>query len=99
MAETETKKKTAKAKENRWRKFMNEYVNVFVPVIPGGSNEPLLIILNGRAYPYERGKNHRMKRCVANIYRKSIEAQQIQYMHIAELEQKAQAAIASPAGA
>ena len=37
MAETETKKKTAKAKENRWRKFMNEYVSVFVPVIPGGS--------------------------------------------------------------
>lgn len=96
MAET-TKKKTQKAaKKSHWDEYMNQYVNVFVPMNDSGSNEPLLIIHNGRAYPFERGKSHRMKRYLARIYENAMAAKQIQYMRVYELQEQTRAALANP---
>ena len=95
MAET-TKKKTRKAKKSYWDEYMNQYVNVFVPMNDSGSNEPLLIIHNGKAYPFERGKTHRMKRYLARIYENAMAAKQVQYMRVYELQEQTRAALANP---
>ena len=97
MAETATKKKTGKkAKKSPWYEYMNEFVSVFVPMNDSGSNEPLLLILNGKAYPFERGKTHRMKRYLAKIYEDAMAARQIQYMRVYELQEQTRAALANP---
>ncbi len=97
MAETTAKKKTGKkAKKSPWYDYMNEFVSIFVPMNDSGSNEPLLIIHNGKAYPFERGKTHRMKRYLAKIYQDAMEAKQIQYMRIYELQEQTRAALANP---
>lgn len=99
MATTETtvKKKTQKkAKKNHWDEYMNQYVSVFVPMTDTGSNEPLLIIHNGKAYPFERGKTHRMKRYLAKIYENAMAARQVQYMRVYELQEQTKAALANP---
>ena len=97
MAETTTRKKTGKkAKKNHWDDYYNEYVNVYVPMNDSGSKEPLLLIHNGRAYLFERGRNHRMKRFLAKIYEDSLMAKQIQYMHISEKLEETRTALANP---
>ena len=51
MAETTAKKKTGKkAKKSPWYDYMNEFVSIFVPMNDSGSNEPLLIIHNGKDF-------------------------------------------------
>ena len=97
MAETTTRKKTGKkAKKSHWDDYYNEYVNVYVPMNDSGSKEPLLLIHNGRAYLFERGRNHRMKRFLAKIYEDALKAKQIQYMRISEMQEQTRASLANP---
>ncbi len=93
---TTAKKASSKAKKTFWDEYMNEYVQVFVPMVPGGPNEPLLLIHNGRAVIFDRGKTHRMKRYLAKIFQDSMDAQQVQYLKIQKLENETAAALANP---
>ena len=70
-----------------------EYVDLYVPILPGQDSSDLLIILNGKNYLLPRGKTHRVKKAVAQIYMNSLEAQQLQYAHIKELQDSAAASM------
>ena len=68
-----------------------EYVDLYVPLLPGQDSSDLLIVLNGKNYLLPRGKSHRVKKAVAKIYMESLEAQQLQFAHIKELQDSAAA--------
>ena len=57
-----------------------------------GGLETLELLLN----TFERGKTHRMKRYLAKIYQDAMEAKQIQYMRVYELQEQTRAALANP---
>ena len=71
----------------------SEYVDLYVPVLPGQDSSDLFISLNGKNYLLPRGKTHRVKKAVAKIYLNSMEAQQYQYAHIRELQDSTKASM------
>ena len=70
-----------------------EYVDLYVPLLPGQDTSDLLIVLNGKNYILPRGKTHRVKKAVAKIYMESLGAQQVQFAHIKELQDSAAASM------
>ena len=70
-----------------------EYVDLYVPILPGQDSSDLLIVLNGKNYLLPRGKTSRVKKAVARIYMDSLEAQQLQFAHIKELQDSAKASL------
>ena len=78
---------------NKKAKKKREYVDLYVPLIPGQDTTDLHIVLNGKNYILPRGKTSRVKKAVAQIYMNSLEAQQVQFAHIRELQDSAKASM------
>ena len=78
---------------NRKARKKTEYVDLYVPILPGQDSSDLLIVLNGKNYLLPRGKTSRVKKAVARIYMDSLEAQQLQFAHIKELQDSAKASL------
>ena len=78
---------------NKKARKKTEYVDLYVPILPGQDSSDLLIVLNGKNYLLPRGKTSRVKKAVARIYMDSLEAQQLQFAHIKELQDSAKASL------
>ena len=78
---------------NKKTKKKTEYVDLYVPILPGQDSADLLIVLNGKNYLLPRGKTSRVKKAVAQIYMDSLDAQQLQFAHIRELQDSAKASL------
>ena len=78
---------------NKKTRKKTEYVDLYVPILPGQDSADLLIVLNGKNYLLPRGKTSRVKKAVAQIYMDSLDAQQLQFAHIRELQDSAKASL------